>query len=276
MPHYANGLPSLHDLRTPSPHDTIYRDRFQPYQASSSLLAFGAERFIAGDNRYMELRVFEFRNPTKGYQHTDGLSCSPDPPFPPPLYGHIGLEAGADKHTYCDSANGDSCVWHRESRRPTWQPDVTINMGNSKYDRCFSLAKSSDITGTFYAGFCGAVMEITPALARDVSKQKEPYHRPPKGWASGHPRSRVSLIETGVSLCSTSEWALEENSVPAPLYSDPAAYEGARADLEEHMRLDSCWTPRRPREPSTSRSTEAEHRQRGHGRRWPRNAQRGR
>ncbi|CEJ91067.1 hypothetical protein VHEMI06806 [[Torrubiella] hemipterigena] len=275
---WDNGSINLHDLRTASPYDAVYRDRFQPYQSSSALLAFGAEHFVAGDNRYMELRVIEFRNPTKSYQHTDGLSCSSEPPFPPPLYGHVGLEKGAAKHNTCSSSNDESCVWHRESRRPTWQPDVTINMGNSKYDRCFSLAKSSDVTGTFYAGFCGAVMEITPALARDVSKDKEPYHRAPKGWTSGHPRSRVSLIETGVSLCSTPEWALEENSVPAPLYSDPAAYTGARADSEEHMRLDSCWTPRRPRDPNThaTPATERRHggRGRGHGR--PRSAQRGR
>ncbi|KAL6892835.1 hypothetical protein HDV57DRAFT_200454 [Trichoderma longibrachiatum] len=197
---WDDGSHRLSDLRTPSNHDVLYRDGFQPYQGSSSLLVYGSERFVAGNNCSPDLRFFDFRFP-KAYHHTSALPCSAHAPFPgrPYQYGAVndldGLQlAPVDT---CDSASGRTCTWHHLSRQDNWRPDAVMHIYSSSMDRVHCLAKASDLSTSFYCGVRGALVEATYALAEDgdaVASRRSA----PEGWQAGDPEGRASLIETGV------------------------------------------------------------------------------
>lgn len=203
------------DIRTPSDQDAVYRDRFQPYQASSSLLVYGTQRFVAGNNSSPDLRFFDFRSP-QPYRHTAGLPCSSASPSPARSYLRdvpettaAGLSADID---VCDHWSGRQCVWHAQSASDSWRPDATMHLGDVSYDRVSSLAKSSDDASSFYCGVRGSVVEASLTLAEDITTQRVDLAAPP-GWAAVK-ASGVSLMETGVGLCSTDEFMESFNGVP--------------------------------------------------------------
>ncbi|PTB68986.1 hypothetical protein BBK36DRAFT_1112678 [Trichoderma citrinoviride] len=197
---WDDGSHRLSDLRTPSDHDVLYRDGFQPYQASSSMLVYGSERFVAGNNCSPDLRFFDFRFP-KAYHHTSALPCSANAPFPgrPYQYGAVndldGLQL--DPVDQCDSSSGRTCTFHHLSRQDSWRPDAVMHIYSSSMDRVHSLAKASDVSTSFYCGVRGALVEATYAVAEDVDAVAS-RRSAPEGWQANDPEGRASLIETGV------------------------------------------------------------------------------
>ncbi|RFU75541.1 hypothetical protein TARUN_6704 [Trichoderma arundinaceum] len=199
---WDDGTHRLSDLRSPSAHDALYRDGFQPYQASSSMLVYGSERFVAGNNCSPDIRFFDFRFP-KSYHHTSAMPCSASAPIPgrPYQYGTVneldGLQLDAVEK--CDSSSGQTCNWHRLSRLDSWRPDAVMHIYSASMDRVHCLAKASDLSTSFYCGVRGALVEATYSLAEDVySGVSRRSH--PEGWQANDPEGRVSLMETGVGL----------------------------------------------------------------------------
>ncbi|KPM37389.1 hypothetical protein AK830_g9178 [Neonectria ditissima] len=212
----------LMDIRTPSPHDAIYRDRFQPYEAGSSLLVYGTERFVAGSNTAPDIRFFDFRYP-KAYHHTSALPCSTNWPSP-------GQRDEAKvwnqkwpsqwRSAQCDFQTGTPCPFHGQSRWDFWRPDATIHIGSPSYDRVYCLTKASDLSDTIYCGVRGAVLEMNMHLTEDLaSAQTE--RTTPAGWRMGRPGGKISLIETGTSLCQAKQWAFESRGVPELIIQQP-------------------------------------------------------
>ncbi|KFA64106.1 hypothetical protein S40285_07982 [Stachybotrys chlorohalonatus IBT 40285] len=203
---WDDGSYRLFDSRTPSYADAVYRDRFQPYQAGSSLLVYGRERFVAGSNHSPDLRLFDFRHP-KSYHHFDGLSC-PDA-LPCPSVGGQGQAptAAAGVPERCDDQRGAACSWHARMRQDDWRPDATLHIGSySIYDRVFCLAKASDASSTFYCGLQGAVVEANLMLGEHATSENTKRTVPP-GWEVGPVQGRISLQETGVARCKDGELA---------------------------------------------------------------------
>ncbi|KAL6827664.1 hypothetical protein V8C40DRAFT_242509 [Trichoderma camerunense] len=199
---WDDGSHRLSDLRTPSAHDVLYRDGFQPYQASSSLLVYGSERFVAGNNCSPDLRFFDFRFP-KPYHHTNAMPCSENTPLPgrPHQYGAINEVDGLQINPVeeCDSSSGRACTWHHLSRQDSWRPDAVMHIYSTSMDRVHSLAKASDLSTSFYCGVRGAVVEATYSMAEDVDLVVS-RRSSPEGWQAIDPEGRASLIETGVGL----------------------------------------------------------------------------
>ena len=201
------------DVRTPSPHDAIYRDRWHTYDGGSSLLVYGTQRFVAGSNLSPSIRLFDFRYP-KSYHHTDALPCSIETPRPEPPFERRGKLAGEEVHGRCDVQPRTTCNWHQSSRLDAYRPDATVIIGNEKHDRVYAMAKASDMSDTFYCGLQGTVVEIKLKLTEDVEEQDLQRPAPP-GWrTSGSRKSAAALIETGVSLCREGEWTMEAQGVP--------------------------------------------------------------
>ncbi|KAF5639039.1 uncharacterized protein FTJAE_5013 [Fusarium tjaetaba] len=229
----------LVDIRTPSPQDAIYRDRFQPYQAGSSLLVYGTERFVSGSNTAPDIRLFDFRYP-KPYHHTTALPCSPQWPFPSQKDDHIMKQGWAPEHQpqKCDPQNGVLCYWHGASRRNYWRPDATIHIGSPTYDRIYCLAKASDLSDTIYCGVRGAILEMNLHLTEDMVHNHN-QRTTPTDWSMGRPGGKISLIETGVSLTQTKEWSLDNRGVPELIVQQPRPRKRIElSDDEKRHRLD--------------------------------------
>ncbi|KAF5529980.1 hypothetical protein FMEXI_13818 [Fusarium mexicanum] len=229
----------LVDIRTPSPQDAVYRDRFQPYQAGSSLLVYGTERFVSGSNTAPDIRLFDFRYP-KPYHHTTALPCSPQWPFPSQKDDHIMKQGWAPEHQpqKCDPQNGVLCYWHGASRRNYWRPDATIHIGSPTYDRIYCLAKASDLSDTIYCGVRGAILEMNLHLTEDMVHNHK-QRTTPTDWSMGRPGGKISLIETGVSLTQTKEWSLDNRGVPELVVQQPRPRKRIElSDEEKRYRLD--------------------------------------
>jgi hypothetical protein len=192
-------------MRTPTQADAVYRDRFQPYQAGSSLLVYGTERFVAGSNHAPDLRFFDFRYP-KNYFHSNSLACSGE--YPRPDAGGQNSTSAPSENVIieqCDGQRSVMCHWHENMRRQLLRPDATLHIGNQgSYDRVFSLAKSSDTSDTFYCGLSGTVVEVGLTLAEHTAEDTNSRTAPP-GWYVGDVKGRISLQETGVGRCKDGE-----------------------------------------------------------------------
>ena len=178
----------------------MYRDRFQPYEPGSSLLVYGTERFVAGSNTAPDIRLFDFRYP-KPYYYTSALPCSPGHPEPVPKDAQKSWtpEPVLNGNSRPCNFRDHTCPWHKLSRTDQWRPDATLHVGHQVYDRIYCLSKASDISNTIYCGLRGAFMEMNIQLTTDINHD---HVSPtvPQGWKIGRP-GKVSLIETGVSLC---------------------------------------------------------------------------
>ncbi|KAM0251602.1 hypothetical protein ACHAP5_001611 [Fusarium lateritium] len=237
---WDDGTYRLLDIRTSSPQDAVYRDRFQPYEAGSSLLVYGTERFVAGSNTAPDIRLFDFRYP-KPYHHTSALSCSTQWPFPSQKDDHKMWKQGWAPDCQpqeCDPQTGLFCNWHSTSRRNYWRPDATLHIGSSTYDRIYCLAKASDLSDTLYCGLRGAMLEMNLHLTDDAA-HKPSQRTVPTGWSMGRPGGKISLIETGVSLCQAKEWHLENRGVPELIVQQPQPqrWTGSSDQVKRH-RLD--------------------------------------
>ncbi|KAH7271258.1 hypothetical protein B0J15DRAFT_417623 [Fusarium solani] len=239
---WDDGTYRLFDIRTPSAQDAVYRDRFQPYEAGSSLLVYGTERFVAGSNTAPDIRLFDFRYP-KPYHHTTALPCSAQWPFPSQKDDHKMWRSGwAPECQQCRPADGTACPWHGLSRRNYWRPDATLHIGSPTLDRIYCLAKASDLSETVYCGLRGAILEMNLHLTSDAAYDEGP-RTTPAGWRMGRPGGKISLIETGVSLCQAKEWSLDSRGVPELIVQrpQPQAQQTGSPDQMKRHRLDSAF-----------------------------------
>lgn len=244
----------LTDVRTPSDHDTIYRDQFQPYSAGSSLLVYGTERFVAGSKSQPDIRIFDFRYP-KIYHHSKAYACSSEAPIPRrPYEGSIhnnikgpfacdAEDASSSWQSRCDARRGVKCHWHQESMADSWRPDATVYLGSSSYDYVSSLSKASDISGKFYCGIRGGIVEATMSLPENGPL---PGRQPtaPQGWQVRCQGGDARLMETGVSLCTSEQWkGGGSGRLPRVLYHQNPWYlpEEPRPCGSPRSRLDCLW-----------------------------------
>jgi hypothetical protein len=190
----------------------VYRDRWDPYEAGSSLAVYGTDRFVAGSNISVKLYFFDFRYP-KPYHYSTARPCSPTLPSPyPPFGAETGNAPVADWADICDHQSGTICNWHGHMRMDHWRPDGVL-MLRRRDNRVHSLAKASDTSDSLYLGVQGSVMEMVPALAQDETTESI-KRTAPTGWHVGMPLGRVDMIESGVSLCKPDQWKLYDEGDP--------------------------------------------------------------
>ncbi|KZZ96735.1 WD40/YVTN repeat-like-containing domain protein [Moelleriella libera RCEF 2490] len=202
---WEDGTFRLIDVRTPASWDAVYRDTFQPFHAGGPLLVYGTERFLTGDMPGPTLRIFDFRF-DKPYFHTSAMACSSE--IPDAKSGRKKLFRGLDnpprepepepaRIAQCEPANGISCTWHKRCASQNFRQDSTIWALGRHSDCVFSMAKTSDLSDTFYLGLRGAVIEARLQLDKDAW---EPNKERPRGsWPQGWVKESSSLgkISTG-------------------------------------------------------------------------------
>ncbi|KND90582.1 hypothetical protein TOPH_04788 [Tolypocladium ophioglossoides CBS 100239] len=254
---WDDGSYRLLDMRTPSSHDAVYRDRFQPYHAGSSLLVYGTERFVAGGNREPVLRLFDFRCP-KPYFHFSALPCSdrspaPEHPEVAQMRSHgrqrnrstlpAQQPPSAAPSDRCDLAGAGLCSWHAQSRQPSWRPDATMYLSADNRGPVFSLAKASDLSGSLYCGLRGEVAEATLTLAGDITQETAKRTAPPGWMMTGGERapSDVTIVETGISRCHSEGWMGTDPMASVGLYNHHpfGSSQYVLRDPPERSRLDS-------------------------------------
>lgn len=247
----------LNDIRTPSPHDAVYRDRWDVYDAGSSLLVYGSHHFIAGSNVSASLRFFDFRYP-KPYHYSRTLPCSSAQPYPPPPRGRDQGPSLGDYHETCDNGRGRSCAWHAQSREDYYRPDTTLHLGRGRFERVHALAKASDVSDSFFCGLQGSIAEMSLKLAEDAASV---VRDAPPGWRVEPPSTKIAVVETGVSLCRENEWFQQETGYPELYYQSrqkPIAagkqepdkrsrYDAAYRHISEVQNTNSDANGRRPR-----------------------------
>ncbi|GAB1315977.1 F-box domain-containing protein [Madurella fahalii] len=160
---WRDGTCRLQDLRTPSPFDAVYQDNVDPWSDTEALMAYGAERFVAGGGHGVAIKVFDFRW-TKGYYHTSGLPCLSKAPFPRPHQPFLKPPTTVPEgRAICDHTRGLPCHWHRLSRRIYYRPNtkyfLSMSLRAFSNSGIWSLARASDISPNFYIGISGAVIE---------------------------------------------------------------------------------------------------------------------
>lgn len=223
---WDDGTYRLTDIRTPSPHDAVYRDRWDVYDAGSSLLVYGSRHFVAGSNVSASLRFFDFRYP-KPYHYTSALPCSSEEPYPPPPATRTTREQQylatppAEYHETCDVAGDRWCAWHAQSREDRFRPDTTLHLGRGRFERVHALAKASDVSDAFFCGLQGSVVEVDLKLAEDAATAATTtggVRDAPAGWRVEAPKTRIAAVETGVSLCREGEWLQQDTGYPELYY----------------------------------------------------------
>ncbi|KAK0382746.1 hypothetical protein NLU13_9842 [Sarocladium strictum] len=195
-------------IRTPSAYDAVYCNRLLPYEAGSSLLVYGMERFVAGSNSRPNVFFFDFRQP-KAYHWSAAAACSSEAPYPPPpdnafvKNGNGVLEHGLAK---CRPEERKMCLWHRSSLSNTFRPDATLMIGDRQYDRVHTLASASATSPSFWVGLRGGVFESRFMLAEDAAVKNVKGSAPPS-WQVGKPEPKITLVETGMGMRYADDWS---------------------------------------------------------------------
>lgn len=201
---WDDGTYRLKDIRTPSTHDAIYANQLVPYEAGSSLLVYGTERFVAGSNSRPNLCFFDFRQP-KQYHWTTAAACSGKAPYPEPPKQDDDQLASHVRDT-CEPGDRKMCLWHSASLTDQYRPDAALMIGDRNSDRVHSLAKASDASQSFWTGLRGSVFETRLTLAEDT-KVPNVRSSAPNGWTAGKPASKIMLAETGSGLRDSADWS---------------------------------------------------------------------
>ena len=190
---WDDGTIRLQDLRTPSTFDRIYQDHFEPTTPINSLVSYGLERFVGGCARAPVLKIFDFRW-SKGYDYTEVLPCSPDPPVPQPRPLTSVTKPLVVAHPQCDHQRGRLCRWHALSKEDYYRPNCNIYLPKKAGTDTpiHSLVKGSDISPTIYAGLSGTVVEMS---LRGSSQRPFTNVDVPPSYA--HHRVTANFIETG-------------------------------------------------------------------------------
>jgi hypothetical protein len=85
------------------------------------------------------------------------------------------------------------------------------------------------------------MLEMNLHLTDDAA-HKPSQRTVPTGWSMGRPGGKISLIETGVSLCQAKEWHLENRGVPELIVQQPQPqrWTGSLDQVKRH-RLDNAF-----------------------------------
>ncbi|KXJ89799.1 f-box domain-containing protein, partial [Microdochium bolleyi] len=156
---WDDGTIRLQDLRTRQPFDRIYQDHFEPTTPSSSLISFGLERFVAGSARASVLKIFDFRW-SRGYQYTDALPCSDDPPYPESRSPTMTATPYQPTNDRCDHLAGSRCCWHALSSHSFYRPNINVYLNVRRESPIHTLARASDVSSTLYAGLSATLVEM--------------------------------------------------------------------------------------------------------------------
>jgi hypothetical protein len=207
---YDDGTVRLQDLRTPSAVDTIYQDLFEIFTPIGPLLSYGTERFIGGCARSEIVKIFDFRWPKRSYSYTDALPCSRNPlgPIPKPLTFNP-----APQVPDCDSCaylSGHTCARHALARTDFYKPNCNLYLPTvyRKDSPVYSLAKSSDMSATIYAGLTSELVEVNLQDSQEM---------PRRGFSTlkmgRHKRCGYDYVEHMTSMVETGDgFALEDVS----------------------------------------------------------------
>ncbi|KAK8045017.1 hypothetical protein PG993_005041 [Apiospora rasikravindrae] len=193
---YEDGTIRLQDMRSPSPVDTIFQDNFEVMTPSGALLAYGTERFIAGNARSNTIKIFDFRW-NKSYLHTASLPCSSETPYPSPRPPTLVNPPSHSERGCCDHLTGQECRWHALSKANYYRPNSTVYlpMINARSSPVYSLAKSSDMSPTLYAGLAGELVEMN--LREEVGGLRKRPRAPASKPLYACRRGIASILETG-------------------------------------------------------------------------------
>ncbi|KAK7992098.1 hypothetical protein PG988_000892 [Apiospora saccharicola] len=193
---YEDGTIRLQDMRSPSPVDTIFQDNFEVMTPSGALLAYGTERFIAGNARSNTVKIFDFRW-NKAYLHTASLPCRSETPYPSPRPPTLTKPPSYPERGCCDHVRGHECTWHALSKESYYRPNYTVYlpMINTKSSPVYSLAKSSDTSPTLYAGLAGELVEMN--LREESGDLRRRPNAPGSKPLYACRRGLASILETG-------------------------------------------------------------------------------
>ena len=205
---YDDGTIRLQDLRTSSPFDTIFQDHFEVDAPLGPLLSYGSERFLAGSARAPVVKIFDFRW-SKPYSYTDALSCSDKQMFPKPKSLTLSQPPNLPNRDLCCYQTGMTCNLHAMARSDFWRPSCNVYLSvphvHESASPVYSLAKSSDLSTTIYAGLTG---ELTRLSLRD--RETERSERMLMGNMTkddlcgySYRESLTSLVETGDGIALT-------------------------------------------------------------------------
>ncbi|KAH8666751.1 hypothetical protein BX600DRAFT_462458 [Xylariales sp. PMI_506] len=227
----------LQDLRSPSAIDTVYQDHFEPMNPTGPLMAYGAERFIAGSAVASILKIYDFRW-SRGYLYTDALACGITPLPPTPRPPTVVPFPPVPSRNRCDNLRGLLCGRHALSRIDLYRPNCNVYLTPQAASPIYSLARSSELSPLVYAGLGGELVQMSLGSdgGGEVVKNHSEWgsHRAAgPGYASQ--RVAISIIETGdgIALADISK----SQRVPA---IRTQAYNPAAAKKEPALhRLDS-------------------------------------
>jgi hypothetical protein len=193
---YDDGTIRLQDIRTPSAIDTIYQDHFEVLTPVGPLLSYGAERFIAGSARTATLKIFDYRW-TKRYHYTDSLPCGDTLPSPEPKPPTMVFPPSHSNLDRCNHLLGQECRRHALSRADFYRPNCNVYLPivDRSAAPVYSLAKSSDLSPTVYAGLSGELVEMN--LRGGIEDVFPQHKRTGANAAYTYRKSIVSIIETG-------------------------------------------------------------------------------
>ncbi|KAH6690660.1 hypothetical protein F5X68DRAFT_274548 [Plectosphaerella plurivora] len=175
---WDDGTVRLFDPRAPTLNSAVYRDAFQPHEPASSLLSWGTNRFITGSNNMALVKIFDYRWPKGGldeYRVSDAAPCSGQVPIPSPQgepVDRASKQSLVGLAPCCDHIKGTRCIFHTASRTHAYRPNACLLLQpfpqpeQQRYrvpaqsSRVLCMAKSSDISSSFYIGLSGAVAEM--------------------------------------------------------------------------------------------------------------------
>lgn len=197
---YDDGTVRLQDLRTNSPMDAIFQDHFEVTTPVGPLLSYGVDRFIVGSARMPILKVFDFRW-TRPYSYIDALPCNKSElgPKPKALTGMLApVPTGIAS---CCYILGRQCSLHALAQSSFFRPNCNLYLPAvcPTVTPVYSLAKSSDMASSIYAGLTGELLRVS-IKDTDVDMQESLYMQQMGiknrcGYA--YCKSLMSMVETG-------------------------------------------------------------------------------
>ena len=197
---WDDGTIRLQDLRTPSTFDRIYQNHFEPTTPINSLVSYGLERFVGGCARAPVLKLFDFRW-SRGYDWTEVLPCSPDPPVPQPRPLTSVTKPLVVARPQCDHQRGHLCRWHALSKEDYYRPNCNIYLPKKAGTDTpvHSLAKGSDVSPMLYAGLSGTVAEMSlrGGGGSGPSQRRLSDHGDAHPPSYSHHKVTANFIETG-------------------------------------------------------------------------------
>ncbi|GFP57516.1 hypothetical protein TASIC1_0008035700 [Trichoderma asperellum] len=197
---YDDGTVRLQDLRSHSPIDAIFQDHFEMTAPLGPLLSYGTDRFIVGSARLPILKIFDFRW-TRPYSYTDALDCSKTElgPTPKTLTGIPAPRSSA--YAKCCHLSRHQCALHSLARTDFYRPNCNLYLPvvYPAVTPLYSLAKSSDMASTIYAGVTGELLKISLRDAAADEREDFCMERMGSNNRCGYSfrRSLANLVETG-------------------------------------------------------------------------------